>query len=290
MISVRVFESVSPMKVKVIEDRDLFARKWTFSFDVSDLWRTDPGLLADELRLFGIKWLSPIVGDSGVWLLDADAMRDPDQDPRGIFCLPLPPSWLRGKIRVRPVFPASPSSSPQLVRIEFPIQREDALIQNHFGRVDEPSNPLRAFLADYEEPERVGFLMMRFEESRLHGEIVAAVKAAAQDQGLTVVRADDKRYSDDLLTNIETYMHGCGFGIAVFERLSSSDFNPNVSLEVGYMMALGKPVCLLRDSTLPSLQTDLVGRLYETFDTQNPKETIQGPLMKWFGYKGLDRS
>ena len=31
----------------------------------------------------------------------------------------------------------------------------------------------------------------------------------------------------------------------MFERLESERYNPNVALEVGYMMALGKPVCLL---------------------------------------------
>ena len=31
----------------------------------------------------------------------------------------------------------------------------------------------------------------------------------------------------------------------MFERIESERHNPNVALEVDYMMALGKPVCLL---------------------------------------------
>ena len=82
-------------------------------------------------------------------------------------------------------------------------------------------------------------------------------------------------------------MHGCGFGIAIFERITADDFNPNVSLELGYMIALGKPVCLLRDKYLPALHTDLVGRLYESFDPQIPDKTIPGVLAKWLRDKSV---
>jgi nucleoside 2-deoxyribosyltransferase len=70
-------------------------------------------------------------------------------------------------------------------------------------------------------------------------------------------------------------------GIAVFDRLSTDEFNPNVSLEVGYMIALGKPVCLLKDKTLRALHTDLVGRLYQSFDPQNPSLSVASALERW---------
>ncbi len=41
-------------------------------------------------------------------------------------------------------------------------------------------------------------------------------------------------------------MHGCGFGVAVFEGIEEENFNQNVSLEVGYMYALGKKLCCSR--------------------------------------------
>jgi nucleoside 2-deoxyribosyltransferase len=76
-------------------------------------------------------------------------------------------------------------------------------------------------------------------------------------------------------------MHGCAFGIGIFERITTEDFNPNVSLELGYMMALGKPVCLLKDKYLNFLHTDLVGRLYLPFDPQDPETSIPNVLEKW---------
>ena len=101
------------------------------------------------------------------------------------------------------------------------------------------------------------------------------------------VKADDKQYHDDLLSNVQTYLYGCGFGIAVFERIEAEDFNPNVSLEVGYMLAMKKPVCLLKDQTLKTLPTDLVGKLYKEFDPQDSDNTIPDEISKWLSDKGI---
>lgn len=140
---------------------------------------------------------------------------------------------------------------------------------------------LKRFERDYPDSSQCGFIMMRFARSRLHDEIAAAIRNSLQSTGLIALRADDKAYHEDLFSNVVTYMHGCSFGIAVLERLEVEEFNPNVSLEIGYMKALGKPVCLLKDSTLDSLPVDLLGKLYQTFDAQNPGDTIPTELGKW---------
>jgi nucleoside 2-deoxyribosyltransferase len=101
------------------------------------------------------------------------------------------------------------------------------------------------------------------------------------------LRADDKEYHDDLFANIQTYIHGCGFGIAVIERIEKDEFNPNVALEIGYMLALKKPVCILKDKTVPVLQADLIGRLYKQFDPQDVSKTIPDQLTKWLLDKGF---
>ena len=132
--------------------------------------------------------------------------------------------------------------------------------------------------------------MMQFGETRAHNEITSAIKEALAARGIEGVRADDKRYNDDLLPNILTYMHGCGLGVAVFERLEADETNPNVALEVGYLFAMRKPVCLLKDRTLRTLQADLVGRLYDLFDPQNPAETIPPAVKKWLSDKDLPSS
>jgi hypothetical protein len=157
-----------------------------------------------------------------------------------------------------------------------------------------PSDPpveiresLPRFLADHPDAGKAAFIMMRFARTSAHKKITKAIEEALGQYGIAGLRADDKEYHADLLPNILTYLHGCGFGIAVFERIEADEFNPNVALEVGYMLSLGKHVCLLKDQTLRTLHTDLIGKLYRTFDPQNPAGTIPGQLTQWMQDKGI---
>lgn len=146
---------------------------------------------------------------------------------------------------------------------------------------------LNAFRLDHPDPNKVAFIMMKYEGTVAHSNIVKGINDALTARGLEGVRADDKEYHPDLYYNILTYIYGCGFGIAVFERIVANDFNPNVSLEVGYSLALGKQICLLKDKTLPSLHTDLVGKLYRMFDPQDPITSIPPVLTKWMQDRGI---
>ena len=130
------------------------------------------------------------------------------------------------------------------------------------------------------------FIMMQFGSGKAYDSIVLATKKAFKEFGITAIRADDKSYHPDVYYNIMTYLHGAGIGIAIFDRIQSDIYNPNVSLELGYMLALGKPLCLLKDQTLPRLPTDIVGRLYVSFDTHNPKATITAGVTKWLEERG----
>ncbi|MBA7607848.1 hypothetical protein ES703_15017 [subsurface metagenome] len=146
---------------------------------------------------------------------------------------------------------------------------------------------LQSFKKDHPDSSKVAFIMMQFGETRAHKKIVKTIKDALNAFGIEGVRSDDKRYNDDLFPNVKTYLYGCGFGIAVFERIEEEKFNPNVSLEVGYMMALGKPVCLLKDQTLKTLHADLIGKLYDSFDPQDPEGTIPPKITKWLEDKEI---
>lgn len=53
------------------------------------------------------------------------------------------------------------------------------------------------------------------------------------------------------------------------------------------MLALKKPMCLLKDKTLKSLHSDLVGKLYKNFDPQNAEDTIIEVLRQWLSDKGI---
>jgi hypothetical protein len=151
----------------------------------------------------------------------------------------------------------------------------------------EIKDSLARFRLNHPEPQKVAFLMMRFGKTKAHQNIVSSVTSALDPLGITVVRADDRQYHDDLFPNVLTYIYGCGFGIAVFERIEKEEFNPNVALEVGYMFAMKKQVCLLKDKTLSTLHADLVGKLYRVFDPMDPSGSIPEELTKWLKDKGL---
>ena len=86
---------------------------------------------------------------------------------------------------------------------------------------------------------------------------------------------------------MRTLLHGCGFGIAVYERIEREEPNANVGLEVGYLMAMNKPVLLLKDKTVTSLQSDLAGKLYTPFDPHDPEGSIPEQLTKWLKDNGI---
>lgn len=148
---------------------------------------------------------------------------------------------------------------------------------------------LRRFQVEHTDRDRVAFIMMQFQQTPAHDGITEAIKAILGEHGIVGVRADEKEYHDDLFPNVQTYLHGCGFAIAVFERIEEEAHNPNVALEVGYLLAMGKPVCLLKDRNLTTLQADLVGRLYRQFDSYDPAGTIPSQLSRWLRDRGLSR-
>jgi hypothetical protein len=139
----------------------------------------------------------------------------------------------------------------------------------------------------YPDAKKLGFLIMRFSASRAFDRIVQAIKATAEQHGLVVIRADEIEFHADLWGNVRTLLHGCGFGIAVYDRIESNEPNANIGLEVGYLMAMNKPVLLLKDRTLASLQSDLTGKLYKTFDPHNAKASIPRQMTAWLQDNGI---
>ena len=139
----------------------------------------------------------------------------------------------------------------------------------------------------FPDPKKFGFLIMRFAAAKPYKRIVEIIQREAASLGISIIRADEHEFHGELWGNVRTYLHGCGFGIAVYERIESNEPNANIGLEVGYLMAMNKPVLLLKDQTLETLQADLAGKLYKEFDPHNPEETIPAQLKKWLVDYGI---
>ena len=179
---------------------------------------------------------------------------------------------------------------------DMAAQYVNSILQAQIKKTKKPSdesvnNPeiasgLEKIRQDYPVGTKIAFIIMKFGNTSIHQQMIQDIKDVLKKHGIVGLRADDKEYLDDLFLNVKVYMHTCDFGIAIYERIISDDFNPNVSLEVGYLLGMKKPVMLLKDKTLKALNTDLTGKLYKEFDTTNVKDSITKSIEKWLSDKG----
>lgn len=236
------------------------------------------------LETKNISWLRPFKSLTSEWLIDLKELKNS-------FKVLENTQYLKGKTTIEPEYFQKENHdeySEEVISIDttikFGIYPDEIYIQNSVlasNLNDELKRPLDRFFKDFSKPLNCGFLMMKYEDTPLQNQLVKIIKDHFATHNFVLLRADDKWYSEDLLTNIKAYMHGCSFGVALFDRINSNDFNPNVSLEIGYMMSLDKPILFLKEKTLKSLHTDLIGKLYAEFDFQNPEATLTKPIDKW---------
>lgn len=166
-------------------------------------------------------------------------------------------------------------------------------LSNFYDEGHESAHPseitqsLKRLRQRYPDTTKLGFLIMRFTEGEPFSRIVKVIKDTAKKHGLVVLRANDIQIHSDLWGNVRTLLHGCGFGIAIYERIDQEEPNANVGLEVGYLMAMNKPVLLLKDKTVKALQSDLAGKLYVPFAPHSPETSIPEQLTGWLRDNGL---
>lgn len=125
------------------------------------------------------------------------------------------------------------------------------------------------------------FVMMPFEDTRHNRAVFDAIFRALANYGLVALRADLREYAPNLWDNVCTYILGCKYGIAVFEKGARGSFNPNVAVELGFSLARNKTVLILKERRVPGLPSDIVGRLYRQFDSQRLGATIERQIKAW---------
>lgn len=243
-------------------------------------------IVKDAIEEEKIPWVSCGVKE---WRLNLDMLKES-------FSWLSTLEWLVGEIEMQPEFVVEPNNvwfganyqgTSYYGIVSFYITPETLMEAKVINVPIEIQESLKSFKEDFPDSSKVAFIMMDFTETEPYREIKEIIEKSLLDHGIVGVRSDYKAYHDDLFPNVKTYIYGCDFGVAVFERIMGDQFNPNVALEVGYMMALGKPVCLLKDKTIEVLQADLIGKLYKPFDVHNPGNTIPPQITKWLEDKGI---
>jgi hypothetical protein len=146
---------------------------------------------------------------------------------------------------------------------------------------------VRSLLSEHPDYFANCFIIMPFHGTQFHRETAASLRKILRELGINPLRADDKTYCEDVMANIETYLYGCRFAVAVHDRHLSNAHNPNVAMEVGYCMGMKKPLCLLKEKTVQTLPSDLQGRIYVPFDGERIEETLRVALMKWLSDNGI---
>lgn len=239
-----------------------------------------------------IYYLRPLKNLTSEWVVDLQEMKSHLKSLSNVV-------YLKGKFTLEPeVFndkiwdEVDEEMIVQKTILKFSFYKDEVELNSIFSPTyslipDDIRTSTDRFFKDLNKNETTAFLMMKFEDSGIQTNIVEVIKTIFLKYNIKVLRADDKWYSDDLFTNIKTYMHCCSFGIGLFERVKSDYFNPNVSLEIGYMLAMNKPVLLLKDDTLKSLHSDLVTKLYYTFDYQNPEKHLEYSIERWLKDKEI---
>jgi len=140
---------------------------------------------------------------------------------------------------------------------------------------------LELFYREFPPSAAIGFVAMRFGDTTEHLYITELLKHVQAITKIRILRADHQIYHPDLFENVRVYMHACAFSLAFFEDAESRGFNPNVAIEVGYLQAINKPTLLLKSTSLSTLPTDILGRLYLRFNAKDPIEQLVEQVATW---------
>jgi len=161
-----------------------------------------------------------------------------------------------------------------------------------------PYRHLESALKQFHEDapaEKSVFVMMKFPSNDMEdwkkkclSDLYDAVRDELDRHGLMARRADQKTYpeSRQMWDNVCTHMLGCDYGVAILEDHVGDEFNPNVALEYGFMLARGSKVVLLKEANFKHTRADILATISVPFsiskehvvDTNSVRDAISNWL------------
>lgn len=146
--------------------------------------------------------------------------------------------------------------------------------------------------APFDPFEKSVFVMTKFPPSpippddqlgRQLQDVIDAVLAGVKARGYVPRIASDHQYFDRLWQNVELFLLGCSKGVAIVESRYGSQVNPNVALEWGWMVGMGRRVLYLRDGEFESERADWAGLIHHKFEWAAPADGVDAGLQALLG-------
>lgn len=115
------------------------------------------------------------------------------------------------------------------------------------------------------------------------GEVIRAVQDAVTACQYAPRIASENNYHNSLWDNVELHLLGCSRGIAIVEDKHSSELNPNVAMEWGWMVGMGRRVLYLVEKDFAHARADWGGLIKEGFDWGGDLKDIGQAIHKFLG-------
>lgn len=114
-------------------------------------------------------------------------------------------------------------------------------------------------------------------------EVIGAVQAAVARCQHTPRIASENNYHNSLWDNVELHLLGCSRGVAIVEDKHSQELNPNVAMEWGWMVGMGRRVLYLVEKDFQHSRADWGGLIKEPFDWGGDLKDIAQAVHKFLG-------
>lgn len=145
------------------------------------------------------------------------------------------------------------------------------------------TGPIGAFLRDHPFDRNVFGISRYPNDGDTSDSLTPALETARttlREFSLDFHLASDRNVSDELWPNVAASMWACRYGVALIESRVEADVNRNVLIEVGAMLMTGRRCVLLKDNSVQSMPTDLVGHIYKSVDLDD-MATVEAALREW---------
>lgn len=110
-------------------------------------------------------------------------------------------------------------------------------------------------------------------------QLIPKLRDAVSEHGLILQVASDGMAEDTLWANVVTYMWACKYAIVLMDS-ADGVLNSNVLIEIGGMLMTGRRCAILRDGSVPTMPSDLVGHIYKPTDLSNHEASLI-QIHKW---------